>query len=141
MHLSRRHLEPGEIDHELIWLSVSLASFGVGAFWFRSDWPWPRCAFHDLTGWPCITCGATRAAIQFFHGNFLRALEWNPLVFLGLCGLFIFDIYALSVLMTGRPRVRITSVTTKEKIWVRAFGIAALLLNWAYLLGHWHNFS
>ena len=71
----------GEIDHELIWLSVSLVSLTIAALWLAIGLPWPRCVFHELTGLPCVTCGMTRCGIQFFHGHFLAALKWDPLVF------------------------------------------------------------
>jgi len=141
VQLSRRSLLPGEIDHELVWLSVSLGSFAVAALWFALRLPWPRCIFHDLTGLPCLTCGATRAAIQFFHGNFGRAWKWNPLIFVGLSAISLFDIYAALVLGTRAPRLRISQLTDKERNFVRVLVIAALLLNWIYLLGHSRNFS
>jgi len=50
MQLCSRRLAPDEIDHELIWLSVSLGSVAVAATWFALGLPWPRCLFHDLTG-------------------------------------------------------------------------------------------
>ena len=52
--------------------------------------------FHEITGLPCVTCGMTRCGIQFFHGHFLTALKWNPLVFSALCGLTAFDLYAFA---------------------------------------------
>src|SRR5205814_9034423 len=77
MQLCRRQLAFGETDHELIWLSVSVASLGLAATWLSLGLPWPQCAFHTITGHPCATCGMTRSAIQFFHGHFFAALRWN----------------------------------------------------------------
>jgi hypothetical protein len=113
----------------------------MATIWFVLGLPWPICIFHDLTGWPCLTCGATRAAIQFFHGNFLSAWKWNPLVFAGLCAVFAFDVYAAFVLIARAPRLRILQVTPAEKNVVRFLIVAALALNWIYLLGHWRKFS
>jgi hypothetical protein len=113
----------------------------MAALWVGLGLPWPICIFHDLTGWPCLTCGATRAAIQFFHGNFLSAWKWNPLVFAGLSAVAVFDVYAAFVLVTGSPRLRIAELTSAEKSLVRVLVIAALLLNWCYLFAHWRNFS
>src|SRR5436309_12910664 len=115
MQLSRRLLAPDETDPELIWFSVSLISLGAAIIWFALGLPWPRCAFHDLTGLPCATCGMTRCAIQFFHGHFLAALQWNPLVFTILCGVFAFDIYAFAALTMRAPRWRICFSTTRAK--------------------------
>ena len=140
MQLVRRHLVPPELDHELIWLTVSFGSLAFAAIWLAFGLPWPRCAFHDVTGLPCVTCGMTRSAIQFFHGNFLSALRWNPLVFVALCGLSIFDVYAFVVLVARAPRVRIAKFSSAEKTFVRALVVTSLGANWGYLLLHWRNF-
>jgi hypothetical protein len=140
MQVLRRPLAPGETDHELIWLSVSVTSIGLAATWFAFGFPWPRCLFYDLTGRPCMTCGMTRSAIQFFHGHLLAAFQWNPLVFAALCGLSIFNAYALIVLVTRAPRLRISLFSRYEKISIRVSLVALLALNWIYLLLHWRNF-
>jgi hypothetical protein len=140
MQLGSRRLAPDEIDHELIWLSVSLGSVAVAAIWFALGLPWPRCLFHDLTGRPCVTCGMTRSAIQFFHGHFLAALRWNPLVFAALCGWSIFNLYGFVVLVTRVPRLRLANFTRREKSVARYLTVALLTLNWLYLLAHWRNF-
>jgi hypothetical protein len=140
MQVSSRHRGPRETDHELIWLSVSLGSLGVAAGWFALGLPWPRCVFHDLTGLPCVTCGMTRSAIAFFHGHFLYALLWNPLIFAFLCGVTAFDLYAFAVIATHAPRLRIAFQTEREKTSARIIVIAALALNWIYLLSHWPKF-
>ena len=140
MRLRAQRLAPGEIDHELIWLSVSLVSLGLAAAWLTIGLPWPRCAFHAITGLPCATCGMTRCGIQFFHGHFLAALKWNPFVFTALCSLTAFDLYAFATLATRGPRLRISFCTQTAKTFVRVAVISAFLLNWIYLLMHWRNF-
>src|SRR5213596_1577996 len=132
MQLCLRQLDPGETDHELIWLSVSVASLGLAATWFAFGLPWPQCAFHALTGLPCVTCGMTRSAIQFFHGHFLAAFEWNPLVFAALCALSTFNAYAFIVLVTRAPRMRTALWTRAEKKYARIIVITVLALNWVY---------
>jgi hypothetical protein len=140
MQVSRRHLSPNEIDHELIWLTVSLGSLGVAALWFSLGLAWPRCVFHELTGLPCVTCGMTRSGVEFFHGRFLAALKWNPLVFAFLCGVTAFNVYAFAVVTTRASRFRIVFRGQAEKQYARGIVIAALALNWVYLLSHWHDF-
>ncbi len=140
MQVLRQPLAPGETDYDLIWLSVSVASLGLAATWLALGLPWPRCLFHDLTGRPCLTCGMTRSAIQFFHGHFLAALKWNPLVFAVLCGVTAFDLYAFFALVTRAPRLRIIFWTASEKKVARIIVITALALNWVYLLLHWRQF-
>ena len=140
MRLRVRRLSPREIDHELIWLSVSLASLGLAATWLTIGLPWPRCMFHQITSLPCVTCGMTRCGIQFFHAHFLTALKWNPLVFAALCGMTAFDLYAFATLATRGPRLRISFDTQTARTFVRGAVISALVLNWIYLLVHWRNF-
>jgi len=82
----------------------------------------------------------TRSAIQFFHGHFLAALRWNPLVFVALCGLSIFNLYGFVVLVTRVPRLRLANFTRREKSVARYLTVALFTLNWIYLLAHWRNF-
>jgi hypothetical protein len=139
MQLTRRRLAPNELDHELIWLSVSLGSLALAAGWFALRFPWPHCIFLSVTGHPCATCGATRSAIAFFHADFWSAWQWNPLVFLFLSGLSIFDAYAFAVLVTRAPRLRIVQFTSAQKIVLRLIAVILLLSNWIYLLSRPHG--
>ena len=139
MQLTRRPLAPNELDHEFIWLSVSLGSLAFAAAWFALRLPWPHCAFLAITGHPCITCGATRSAIAFFHLDLWSAWKWNPLVFLFLSGLSIFDAYAFAVLVIRAPRVRIVRLAPTERMFVRIAAIILVFSNWIYLLSRPHG--
>jgi hypothetical protein len=77
--------------------------------------------------------------MQFFHGHFLAALKWNPLVFAVLCGVIAFDLYALAVVAMRAPRLRV-AVGHAQKKYLRGIVLSALVLNWIYLLSHWRNF-
>ena len=141
MQVCRRRALPGELDHELLWLSISLAGLAASALWLGVGLPWPHCLFLALTGHPCVTCGATRATMQFLHGHFATALRWNPLVFVALWAVIFFDAYAAVVLMMRWPRVRVVGLTNTEKNLVRACVLAALASNWIYLLATWRAHS
>jgi hypothetical protein len=134
MQMIRRPLAPGETNYEFIWLSVSSVGLVLAASWLALKLPWPICLFHALTGRPCLTCGATRSAIAFFHAHFLAAFEWNPLAFLCYCALSLFNVYAFATVVMRTPRLRIVQVNPGERKFVRGSIIALLLLNWAYLL-------
>ena len=140
MQFRVRRLAQGEVDHELIWLSASVSSVILAAAWLAIGLPWPVCIFHELTGLPCLTCGMTRCAIQFFHGHFVAALKWNPLIFTLLCGVIAFDLYAVATLTMRVPRLRIHVSTKRANTFLRVLVISAIALNWIYLLLHWHNF-
>ena len=134
MQIVRRPLAPGEINHELLWLSVSSGGLALAASWFALKLPWPICLFHALTGHPCLTCGATRSAVAFFHTHVLTAFQWNPLAFLFYCALSLFNVYALAVIIMRSRRLRIVRLTASEKKFIRGSVIALLALNWVYLL-------
>ena len=134
MLIVRRPLAPGETNHELIWLSVSSSGLVLAATWLALKLPWPICSFHALTGHPCVTCGATRSAIAFFHAHFLAAFEWNPLAFLCYCGLALFNVYAFQVVVLRATPLRIVRLSASERKFFRGFVIGLLTLNWVYLL-------
>jgi hypothetical protein len=140
MQFCRHRLKPGETDHELVWLAVSLGSLALATLWFSLGLPWPRCMFHEITGLPCVTCGMTRCGIQFFHGHFLAALSWNPLVFAFLCGVTAFDLYAFAVLVRRTPRLRL-ALSQAQRKYARGIVLGAFAVNWIYLLMHSRVFS
>jgi len=140
MRLLWRRRSAHEPDHELIWLAVSAASIVGGAAWLALGLPWPRCPFLTVTGLPCVTCGATRSAIAFLHGDFLSALRWNPLAFVAFFTLVAFDLYAAVVLLGQRTRLRIVDWTLSEKNVARIAVLSLLALNWIYLLAHRDRF-
>jgi hypothetical protein len=136
MQVCWRRTPSGQIDHELLWLSISMGTLALAGGWLTLGLPWPGCIFLTLTGHPCLTCGATRAAIQFLHGNFTAALWWNPLAFAFLCALSVFDTYAAIVLIMRAPRLRVAALSQVEKNLVRTLVVSLLALNWMYLLAH-----
>ena len=140
MRLVRRRVPANGIDHELIWLlvSVTAGAMGLVAFWLGLNWP--RCPFLAITGFPCLTCGATRATIAFLHGNFSLAWWWNPLALLALYGVVAFDLYAIAVLLSRSARIRIVNWTRAEKNFVRIAVVSMLAVNWIYLLSHRDRF-
>ena len=134
MQLYRRQITAEEIDHELVWLLVSLGTFFGLTLWFATRLPMPKCVFHTVTGLPCVTCGATRSALQFLHGHFGASLLFNPLAFLAFCSITIFDLYAVAVIVLRAPRFRLGDLTPSEKLFVRGGVFILLAGNWLYLL-------
>ena len=140
MRVVWRRMPAAGFDHELVCLAVSIAALAGGFAWMSIALAWPQCPFLAMTGWPCMTCGATRATIAFLQGNFLQAFSWNPLAALALCGVVAFDLYAMVVLLSRRPRLRIIDWTKSEVRAARIGVIAVTLMNWIYLLAHRDRF-
>jgi hypothetical protein len=87
------------------------------------------CLFRHVTGLPCPTCGGTRAAEGFLHGDVGAAFSWNPL-------LSTFAVLALAVLVcrvaTGRSPTLGLGARGRRTAWIAT---AVLFFgNWAYLL-------
>ncbi len=136
MRLIWRRAPAEDFNHELIWLVVSVAAVVAGGVWLGLGLPWLGCPFRAVTGYPCLTCGATRCAIAFSHGHLSTAWSWNPLAFLALCGVALFNVYAVAVLLARGPRFRVIDWTRSEKNAVRVAVVVLIAVNWAYLLAH-----
>ncbi len=134
MRLICRPLAPGETDHEQLWLALSIGSVLLLAAWLTLHLPWPVCVFHALTGHPCPTCGATRAAIALLHGDVGTAWHWNPLAFVVYCALALGNVYLLIAIATGAPRLRVAQITSTEVKFLRGLAVVLVLANWLYLL-------
>src|SRR3954471_23726148 len=136
MRLVLRPLAPKEFDHELVWLAVSVVALVFGGTWLWLGLAWPRCPLLALTGYPCLTCGATRCAIAFGHGHIFQAWHWNPLALVAICSVILFDVYAAIVLVARLPRLRVVEWTRRDKNVFRVTIIALIAVNWVYLLAH-----
>jgi Protein of unknown function (DUF2752) len=60
----------------------------------ESAW-YPKCVFHELTGWHCPGCGTLRASYLLLHGELLAALSMNVLAVVFL------SVYAPAYLYRG----------------------------------------
>jgi hypothetical protein len=140
MRLQWRPRFPGEPDHELVWFTVSVTSVIGAAGWLALSLPRPQCFFLAYTGFPCLTCGSTRALIAFLHGDLLGAFRWNPVAFLTFSVLIVYDLYAVTVLVGRTARLRIVGCSAAQAKIIRVIVIAILALNWVYLLAHYDHF-
>lgn len=53
----------------------------------------PKCAFMQLTGLECPSCGAQRALHSFLNGDIIKAIEYNPFLVIAL-PFFLAVVYA-----------------------------------------------
>jgi len=110
--------------------------WGVGAtallYWGIPLW---GCSFRWLTGWPCLTCGLTRATLSLAGGHWGQALHYSPL------GVFV-ELVLLGLALWGalsriggwkRPRLRLSS---RLKRWCWGLGVVLVLLNYAQVLSY-----
>lgn len=112
---------------------VLLVGAGLSAVWLRLGLPVPFCIFHRLTGLPCPTCGSTRMVESILSGAPLQALAWNPLVFFVLVAVAVWAVLSVARWLLGLPAWRLVA-TSRERLALRLFAVAALLAGWAYLI-------
>ncbi len=129
-----RPLLPGETDHETLWASFAAALVVMFAAWVAFvDWPPVICPMHAITGWPCPTCGATRALLALVGGDPGRALRLNPLVATGLLLAVPYVGYAATVSLLGLPRLR-CRVSARGARLARVVTITVIMANWVFLI-------
>ncbi|MCF7849686.1 MAG: DUF2752 domain-containing protein [Kiritimatiellales bacterium] len=93
-----------------------------------------HCRFHQWTGLPCPTCGATRCLRMILHGEIGAAWKMQPLVFSAsflLGGLAAYSMLA-SIFKWRVLRVHFESRTEQR---LAAALVAVLFIgNWVYLI-------
>lgn len=92
----------------------------------------PPCTFHNITGIPCPSCGATRSAIQFARGELLTSLRMNPLFFLLYLTVLLWGVVSV-ILFIIRKKISITLNLFETRL-IRWGALAIILLNWIYLI-------
>jgi len=111
LHLKRRMLLIKRWDVILLFCVIPGGAFlyfvppGEGSVY-------PPCFFHTMTGFYCPGCGITRAVYHLLHGEFIRALSYNPLVvplFLLALSAIIARLYSL---FTGK-RLNFPDISTR----------------------------
>ncbi|MGL5786735.1 MAG: DUF2752 domain-containing protein [Bacteroidales bacterium] len=95
------------------------------------------CMFYETTGYPCPSCGLTRAMMQLLHGNITDALRFNPLSLLLALYLLLLPVLLLTDLGFKRNTfqqftdVLFRMLNTPSGA---AILLTVILLNWLYLI-------
>jgi hypothetical protein len=134
MIISLRRLERGAIDHELIWSSIALVS--LAGLWIYARLPGAEpltCPFHAITGWPCVTCGGTRATLALLRGAVAEAFRWNPLVALAGLAAVPYLAYAVTAVVFSLPRVHVT-LDARDWLRLRVSTLLAVAATWTFLI-------
>jgi len=129
-----RRLRPAETDWELIWCVVLVATALGGGAWILLGLPTPQCIIYHTVGWPCLSCGATRAVRALLSGDIAAAFSWNPLVAGALLFAGVFVLYSGIVCALRLPRLRIEAVSSQTGLLIRLAIVVVLASNWIYLV-------
>ncbi len=126
-------LDPGDVDHERLWGAVGLACLALGGLWARQVGLVPLgCVFKAVTGIPCLTCGASRAALALAHGHPLAAFRLHPLVVVGTAAAAVYVPWAL--VSSVRPRRLRVHWSAREWRGLRILAWAVLAATWIWLI-------
>lgn len=118
---------------ERLLLTVGLVASASAWLFTRFGLSSPSCLFRDLSGYPCPSCGGTRALRAMVTGDFRRAFLVNPLAVLLMLSGLIAVLYAAGVVLFGIPPWR-PKLGRAGVMALRLLVVAALLANEWYLL-------
>ncbi len=114
-----------------LWLAAAASSLALRPLWLAIAPLLRPCIFRSLTGFPCPTCGTTRAATSFLDGNLITAFASNPLA--AAAGL-VFVVGAPLATLWAIARWPVPELPTPIPMWVRIGAVALIAGNWLYIL-------
>ena len=86
-----------------------------------------QCPVYELTGFYCMTCGATRAMLSLLHGQVLTALQQNALVVL-LLPLAAYQLIAILINRAAHRTVLTPVKTSRRTGWFLLFIALAFMI-------------
>jgi hypothetical protein len=95
--------------------------------------PLPGCVFKAVTGWPCVTCGATRAILALLALDLPAAWRSNPLVILLTAGWSAYAVYGAGAVLGAWPRLAV-ELKSRECAALRAGALLAVAAAWTFLV-------
>jgi len=139
-----RPLDASMIVLPLFLLGFLLARYATPVFALL-----PACTFRAAFGFPCPSCGATRAGLALAQGELRLALAHNPLFVICIAlltiwsaalffewvrGKFIFADSFKKISAKTNYKLRLVSGGRRQREWLRWGLIVAIFLNWFYLI-------
>ena len=132
MKLRREPRMPGDLPVGAL-LFACILFIPLGAYYVDSGaFTFSECGIKASFGIPCLSCGATRATLHLLHGDFVDAIQMQPLVI---------SLYALIVVWGSaslwamrRNRTYFPELSVKEGVSFVALCVVVVLGNWVYLL-------
>lgn len=147
----RRPLEASVVVLPLFLLGFLLARFAAPIFTLL-----PVCTFRAAVGFPCPSCGMTRAGLALAQGEFFQAFAYHPLLVISIGILSLWSVgqwleilgqknfIALCLNQIQRKILHVysrneishgsSSSPTQSKNWLRWLVMSAIGLNWLYLI-------
>ncbi len=89
------------------------------------------CGMKLIANQPCLSCGATRATLRLFHGEFLTAFLLQPMIILLYIAILLWG--AVSLISLIKNRVVLIDMSNKESLAFKIILVLIPLSNWFYL--------
>jgi len=126
-----RPLDVSMIVLPLFLLGFLLARFATPIFALL-----PACAFRAAFGFPCPSCGATRAGLALGQGELLAAFTYNPLFVICIGVLSLWSARRWLEMLSGKKISKALADKIQKKFlkWLRRLTIGAIVFNWLYLI-------
>lgn len=93
------------------------------------------CIIKNVTGFPCPSCGTTRAVTLILEGKFIESLLLNPFGILVAIVMTIFPFWILIDIILKKEsffRMYKKAEATIRKPWLASILILLVLLNWIW---------
>lgn len=116
----------------LRWGAVA-AGIALGAVLWPMRWA-PACLFHRVTGYPCFTCGVTRAVKLAAGGHWGEAWRMQPLMMAAGVGLAVLMLVSAVRRAMGCPGWSWDRISPRWRWLLLAAGLIAVAVNWLYLI-------
>ncbi len=94
MRVIAREYESAELIH-LVWGPIAILFIAMAGIMKGLAVLMPKCLFHEITGYPCFTCGGTRSIIALSQFDLLASFLYNPIVPLFMGGVILLSLIAL----------------------------------------------
>jgi len=123
-----------------IFLFVFSGGILVTAHFFPIDrFPLAFCTWKYLTGFPCPTCGFTRAFCDFANGKWAAGVYLCPFALVGFILIALACVYSAAAIATSLFGLRILpgkimQLSPKKTALLAVFFFLLLLVNWFYRL-------
>lgn len=92
------------------------------------------CRFKGWFGFPCGTCGITRALLLLQHGELWSALRMNPLLITAVVTALCYAPIAWILWLGKLPRPRIAAPSPAGRWLLLGLALGAFFLNWGFLI-------
>lgn len=110
----------------LVWGVLVVAALAISRLTGQDVY---TCPFRRVTGYPCATCGGTRAAERLFRGDLFGAIALNPLATAIVIATPLLLLWWIAAPPPPLPRKR------RVPVWAAVLILVAIVTaNWAYVL-------